>query len=510
MADNNFITPASGTGQATYVTRMKDIFLPQLNNFWAGYDDEVIGVIGKNKGNKLDGKRSVTVAGVGMSVGAGSGGETQRLPTPTATSSIELELRDRKYNARLAFTPEVLLHARGGDSSWQDSYSFEMESLMDFITIDKNDAANIGRSRVIGRHAAAPTAAGVVQIQAITNRGANADRYFDRGMLDNVAGTEASFPFYRKRRLSFINSALGSMGAPFTGSTAPSGDRTAVGATNGGPSGTTSDNNPIDEVYVEAINGSDYTAQTVTYNQNNAALPGSAAAFIALTNMATAFIIPYGSRAPTMSGNAANDTTRFYGMEGIQSYLSNPSYAYSAILGQSKTAASGLQAFFDTNPVAAGTDRVFSDRILAHAQRSIRRRTNGKGPKLALCTWPGWDQVANEHENLKRIEAVVGNGGTTAYGNTPDGYSYIGGGGQIMFKPLITAMPKQMALLDPADWEYMQTKPFGLIDPLGHMREIDYDLSQYAFQEFGNYMCSHIMGQGIIDDLAENPFAIAV
>ena len=509
MASLNDIAPASGSSRSSYIDRMKDVYLPALNNFWAAYDDEIMGLVGKNKGNALKGKRSVTVAGTTLSVGAGARGQTQRLPVATPTDSIELEIHPRKYEARLGFTPEVLLDARGGDSSWQDAYSFEMEALENFITMDRNDKANIGRSGILGRGAAAPTSGGVVALQGITNRGASATTYFDRGMLDNTSGTAASHPFYVNRRVSAVASGNGAMGNPYTGSTAPSGDRSWTGATNGGPSASTSDNNPIDELTISALDGTTTSAPTITLQQNGAALLGNAAAFIALTGINGAFYIPYASRYHSISATASDAITQFYGMEGIQSYLSNPSYAYSAILGQAKTAASGLQAYYAANPAAAGTARVFSDQILSLAQRVTRQRTNGKGPKVALCTWAGWDRVAMEHENAKRIESVIGNGGTTAWGNTPDGYTFIGGGGTIGFKPAFMAMPKQMALLDPADWEYMESQPFQLLDPLGHMRDIDYDLSQCAFMSRGNIMCSHIMGQSIIDDLAEDPFAIA-
>ena len=516
MASLNDIAPTSGSSRASYVDRMKDIYLPQLNNFWAAYDDEILGLIGKNKGNALKGKRSVTVAGMSLSVGAGARGQTQRLPTATATSSIELEIHPRKYEARLGFTPEVLLDARGGDSSFQDAYSHEMESLEDFMTMDRNDKANIGRSGILGRHAGAPTSGGVVTLQPGTGRGASSTTYFDRGMMDNTQGTQASHPFYVGRRLSFVASGQGAMGSPYTGTTAPSGDRAVTGAgstgggsNTGGYSGGTSDNDPRDEITISALNGSDPAAPTMTLQQNATALPGSAAAFIALTGINGAFVIPYASRYHAMTGTAANDITFFYGGEGIQSYLSNPNYAYSAILGQNKTAAAGLQAYYAANPASAGTNRVFSDAIMGLAQRVIGQRTNGKRPKVALCTWAGWDRVAAEHENAKRIEAVIGNGGTTAWGSTPDGYTYIGGGGQIGFKPAFMAMPKQMALLDPADWEYMESQPFQLLDPNGHFRPGDYDLSEYSFMARGNIVCSHIMGQGILDDLTEDPFAVA-
>jgi hypothetical protein len=500
-AMNDLASPTGSSTRLSFTDRLKTKFLPAWRNMWADYKSQIIGIVGAKTGERLEGLKSVTVAGTGLIVSAGSRGQNQRVPSPTASDSEQLEIRERKYQATLEIQPELEATARGGVSSWEKAYAFELKALMTFVEIDKNDVAQIGRAQVLWRHSAAPAAAtGLTPIQTITNRGSTAARFFDRGLMDARAGTQSAHPAYYRRRVTLIPSGNGALGSPNTGLTWPSGDRS-----------TTDDNAASSEIMVGAMSGTP-TAPTITYNRgtfgNAAGTNGTPATSLAgLTGVAEGWVVPYASRAPVISATAADAITQFYGTEGILSFTARQDLAYAAVLGAAKTSLAGLQSFYDASGGGGGADRPFSDGLLDMIMAQVMMiRDDGHLPSVALQTWPGWKRVSMQYDTYKRMDPVIGKAGTTAVGNKPEGFMVYAGAGSVIFKPRAMAMPKMCQILNPADWEKLPCQDWGLFDTLGETRDPDYDTTRYNFREMLNYWCKDPSAQAVIDDLSEDPF----
>jgi len=494
LNDSTYLT---GSSRASFSERLKTKFIPAVRDYWADYKNHIMGLLAQNTGERLEGLRTVTVAGTGMPAGAGTRRQDQRLPTATASSSIQLELGPKKLEMTLEMQPELEGDARGGASSWEKAYAFELKALMNYYEIRKNDIAMVGRGEVLGKHASTMTA-GVVSIQPITARNSTASAFFNRGMLDPTSGTLSSHPFYKNMRVSLVPNASGALGSPNTGAAWPSGDRS-----------TANDNVADDEVYIGSIGASE-TAPTLTYHQRSTSGGGSGgdtpvgATTAALTGLSTGWIIPYASRAPSIT-SGANGISQFGGYEGIESYLSD-TYGYSAVLGQAKTAAAGLNPIRNVGP--SNADRVYSDGLMNVVMRVLKnRRDDGVFPGLTLCTWAGWERVSAQYDTYKRMEPVIGKGGTTAVGNTPDGFMLHAGAGSVVFKPRAMCLPKAMYLLDPAGWKKMPNMEFELVDPLGYGRDMSYDTKRWNFIERFNIMCEDIVANAVIYDLTEDPFS---
>lgn len=491
MAATNDLNSTGGTSltgsstRLTFAERLKDNFVPAMRDFWADYKNQIYGEIASNTGDRIEGNKNVTVAGTAMVVSAGARGQAQRLPTATASRSVRLEITAKKYEATLEMQPELEADARGGATSWEQAYAYELKSLMSFMEIDKNDIAQVGRAHPLWRLNGAISGAGVGAIASITNRGSTATTYFDRGLLDRRAGTSTAFPAFLNRRVSHVPSGSGAFGVPTTGSTWPSGDRQA-----------SNDNVASDEVYVGAMDGTP-TAPTITYHKN-----GSATG--ALTAFSSGWAIPYASRYPSSYSVAADDIVKHYSFEGLLSFLSRYDIGYSAVLGAAKSSAAGLQSFYDASSTG---DRSFSDGLMNVIMRQVMGiRDDGHLPTKTLCTWTGWERVSAQYDTYRRMDPVIGNGGTTAVGNKPEGFMLHAGAGSVMFKPCAIAMPKMMQIISPADWEKLPSIDFKLIEPLGHARNIEYDGQVWNFIERMNIWCKDPQGQAVIDDLSEDPF----
>lgn len=498
-AMNDLASPTGSSTRLSFTDRLKTRFLPAWRNMWADYKSQILGIVGSKTGERLEGLKSLTVTGTGLIVSAGSRGQNQRVPTATASDSEQLEIRERKYEATLEMQPELEQTARGGNSSWEKAYAFELKALMTFVEIDKNDIAQIGRAQILWRHAGAPAAAtGLTSIQTITNRGSAAARFFDRGVLDQRAGTQTAHPAYLRRRVALVPSGGGALGSLNTGATWPSGDRD-----------TASDNDPASEIMVGAIDGT-ASAPTITYNRgtfgNPAGTNGTPATSMAgLTGVAAGWVVPYASRYPTMSGTAADDITRFYGPEGILSFLARSDLAYAAVLGAAKTSLAGLNAFYSADP--GSSDRPFSDGLINMIMRSVVLvRDDGHLPSNVLQTWAGWERVSNQYDTYRRMDPVIGKGGTVAVGNKPEGFMLHAGAGSVIYKPRAMAMPKMAQILNPADWEKLPCMDFQLLGTHGETRNPDYDITRYNFIEMNNLWCKDPQAQAVIDDLAEDPF----
>lgn len=493
MAALNDLNSTGGTtnqGSSTRLTfadRLKDNFVPAMRDFYADYKNQILGEIASNTGDRLEGNKNVTVAGTTMIVSAGARGQAQRLPTATASSSVRLEITSKKYEASLEMQPELEADARGGATSWEQAYAYELKSLMTFMEIDKNDIAQVGRAHPLWRYTGAISGVtGVGAIASITNRGSTATTYFDRGLLDRRAGTNSAFPAFRNRRISHVpNGANGVFGAPTTGVTWPSGDRQ-----------TANDNVATDEIYVGGMDGTP-TAPTITHHSNGAIDTGLGA-------FSSGWAIPYASRAPSGYGTAADDITRHYSFEGLLSFLSRYDIGYAAVLGAAKSSAAGLQAFYDAG---SSGDRPFSDGLMNVIMRQVMAiRDDGHLPTKTLCTWAGWERVSAQYDTYKRMDPVIGNGGTTAVGNKPENFMLHAGAGSVMFKPCVLAMPKMMQIISPADWEKLPNIDFKLLEPQGNIRVPEYDGQRWDFIERFNIWCKDPQGQAVIDDLSEDPF----
>ncbi len=492
----NDSTYTTGTNRSSFSERMKTKFVDSMRDWWADYKNHIMGLIGQNTGERLEGLRTVTVAGVSMPTGAGTRRQDQRLPSAVASSSVQLELGPKKLDLTLEMQPEVEADARGGQSSWEQVFKFELKALMNYYEIRKNDIAMIGRGEVLGRMASAMSS-GVVALEPITSRNSTSASFFNRGLADPTAGTQSSHPFYRNMRVSFVPLASGALGSPNTGAAWPSGDRD-----------TANDNVQADEVYIGAITPA---TPSVTMFQRSTSGGGAGgdsaggAATAALTGINGGWIIPYASRAPTISATPADAITQYAGYEGIESYLADPAVAYAAIMGVSKTSYAGLNPVRDVSSNTA--DRPYSDGILNKIMRVLKnRRDDGVFPGVNLCTWAGWERVAAQHESYKRLEPVIGNGGTKAVGNTPDGFMTHAGAGSVIYKPRAMCAPKAMYLLDVETWKKMPNTDFQLLDPLGHGRDMNYDTARWNYWERFNIMCDDIMANGVIMDLTEDPF----
>lgn len=488
LNDLNSTGGTSLTGSSTRLTfaeRLKDNFVPAMRDFWADYKNQIYGEIASNTGDRIEGNKNVTVAGTAMVVSAGARGQAQRLPTATASRSVRLEITPKKYEATLEMQPELEADARGGATSWEQAYAYELKSLMSFMEIDKNDIAQVGRAHPLWRLNGAISAGGVGTIATITNRGSTATTYFDRGLLDRRAGTSSAFPAFLNRRVSHVPLANGAFGAPTTGATWPSGDRQ-----------TANDNTASQEIYVGAMDGTP-TAPTITYHTNGAAATG-------LTAFSSGWAIPYASRYPSSYSVAADDIVKHYSFEGLLSFLSRYDIGYSAVLGAAKSSAAGLQSFYDASSTG---DRSFSDGLMNVIMRQVMGiRDDGHLPTKTLCTWTGWERVSAQYDTYRRMDPVIGNGGTTAVGNKPEGFMLHAGAGSVMFKPCAIAMPKMMQIISPADWEKLPSIDFQLVEPLGHARNIEYDGQVWNFIERMNIWCKDPQGQAVIDDLSEDPF----
>ena len=495
---NDIASPTGGSTRYSFGTRLKDKFLPAWRDFWADYNKQILGLIANKTGERLEGARSITVAGTQLVVSAGGRRQNQRLPTATASDSTRMEITTKKYEATLEMQPELEQAARGGQASWEKAYAFELKALMTFVEIDKNDIGQIGRAHILWRHAAAPNATtGVTSIQPITNRGSTAARYFDRGLLDRRAGTNSSHPAYRGRRVTLIPSGNGALGSPNTGATWPSGDRS-----------TTNDDVVTNEIMVGSIDGTP-SAPTITYNRGAlgtaAGTGGGGTSLAGLTGVAAGWVVPYGNRDPSISATASDAITQFSEFEGLLSFLARYDLAYAAVLGAAKSSVAGLQAFYDAD--AGALDRPFSDGYLNMIMRSVVLvRDDGHLPSNVLQTWAGWERVSAQYDTYRRMDPVIGQGGTTAVGNKPEGFVVHAGAGSVIFKPRAMAMPKMAQIINPGDWEKLPTMDFQLLDTLGEIRDPDYDTTRWNFIEMMNLWCMDPQGQAVIDDLAEDPF----
>lgn len=493
MAALNDLNSTGGTtnqGSSTRLTfneRLKDNFVPAMRDFYADYKNQILGEIASNTGDRLEGNKNVTVAGTTMIVSAGARGQAQRLPTATASSSVRMEITPKKYEASLEMQPELEADARGGATSWEQAYARELKSLMTFMEIDKNDIAQVGRAHPLWRYTGAISGVtGVGAIASITNRGSTANTYFDRGLLDRRAGTNSAFPAFRNRRISHVPLANGAFGAPTTGATWPSGDRQ-----------TSNDNVATDEIYVGGMDGTP-TAPTITHHSNGAIDTGLGA-------FSSGWAIPYASRYPSGYGTAADDIVKHYSFEGLLSFLSRYDIGYAAVLGAAKSSAAGLQAFYDAG---SSGDRPFSDGLMNVIMRQVMAiRDDGHLPTKTLCTWAGWERVSAQYDTYKRMDPVIGNGGTTAVGNKPENFTLFAGAGSVTFKPCVLAMPKMMQIISPADWEKLPSIDFKLLEPQGNIRVPEYDGQRWDFIERFNIWCKDPQGQAVIDDLSEDPFS---
>lgn len=494
---NDLASPTGGSSRYSFGTRLKDKFLPAWRDFWADYGKQILGLIAQKSGERLEGARSITVAGTRLVTSAGGRRQNARLPTATASDSTRMEITTKKYEATLEMQPELEQAARGGQSSWETAYAKELKALMTFVEIDKNDIGQIGRAHILWRHASAPNAAtGVTSIQPITNRGSTAARYFDRGLLDQRVGTQTSHPAYVGRRVALIPSGNGALGSPNPGTVWPVGDRAANTDT------------ATDEIMVGSITGT-ASAPSITYHRGTlgtvAGTNGGGSSMAGLTGVAAGWVVPYGNRDTTINATASDAITQFAEFEGLLSFLARYDLAYAAVLGAAKSSVAGLQAFYNADMGAA--DRPFSDGYLNMMMRQFMLiRDDGHLPSNTLCTWAGWERVSAQYDTYKRMDPVIGNGGTTAVGNKPEGFTIHAGAGSVIFKPRALAMPKMMQIINPGDWEKLPTMDFQLLDTLGEIRNPDYDITRWNFIEMFNLWCMDPQGQAVIDDLAEDPF----
>ncbi|UOF79536.1 hypothetical protein [Bacteriophage sp.] len=474
-----------GTSRASSFEQLRLHYWPVFEQHLHDPDQEIQGMFAQKRGLEIAGQQAVKAATLNRPQGVGSRGEGMRLPTPTGSTFLQFFLNGKKRQFRFRITPEAEAAARKSQSAWQDIYSKELQGTRQSFEFNYINALIKGRAHPLGRINGTPTAGGVVTLRPRTNRGHAAASFWDQGLYSTRPNILVSQPFSVGMRVAGVSAANGALGSPYSH------------ATNTWASGDTANNDDTlaQEVYVNAMDASNQASPTITLFRN-----GAAADLSAVAGIDGAFIIPYANRRASINATAALAITQYTDCEGLCTYI-NDSTIISAILGVARSASDGLQP--EIYHQSGTSTIVFTDSIVEHLQTVIQI-LSGKRAQVGFCTWKQWSYVASEHANLRRLEPVIGQGGTSMVGSTPVGYTYIGGGGSLVFKPHWLALHKAMFLVTPSEFEWGTEWPMRDEDP----RFIpDYDPREWVGSMQGNMHCGAIFQHAMVDDLAETTFA---
>lgn len=416
------------------------------------------------------------------------GFEGSRLPTPTGQRSVKMRLGAKKLSARTRITPEARSDIRGGDSSFRESLGDMLAGIREQLELETNEVFLGGRHHILGRISGTPTAGGVATLQPVSGRGYSATTFYDRGLPINQDGLYEAHPFYRDMRIAGLPSTSAFDGNTYTqaANTWASGDGFSAAAE------VLADN----EVYIDDISGSAFATPTLSL-----ARVAGAADLSAVANINGAKLIAFGSRRAVQHASSSVDRIDTHAaMEGGYGYLTG-STIYDTIFGVTKASVSGLMPNTFQN---AGVARTWTDEWLriANTQEQIR---SGQMSSQAFTSWSVWSEVAQEHAGLKRLESVIGNGGTTKFGDTPVGFAYLGGGGQVEFFPHHLAYDGDILKIHPEAFSYVSswnmTKAPDRFVP-------DFDVDEMFMSMRGNVYAKRAFNMSIIADISNDRFQI--
>ncbi len=470
MATITETTGLTGTSRSTYTGAMKEQYVQMLDPLMHDPEQKIAGLIARNRGQTMGGRKTVMSVAVQRPQGVGHRGEGFTAPWKGAGSYINPELTPKKLVIRHGQTAEAILDSRGGDKvAWGEAMGMEMELLRTQLMATWIRNLYYGRADILGVVSA--VGAGTVTIQGRNARGGTAAQFFRRGAIND--------PFYEGMYISFIPAANGAFGSPLNVAATAIGDPTTAFTLQ-------------TQARRIATNGIDMTDPTAPILTLDATVAGT-------VNVGD-LICSYGSRRASVNADANSAITDIFGMEGIGSYNVSQSICGN-IYGYSKSSYNGLRAQYKTNPAGVGTPRQW-DTPLADLLVRAGLTASGKTVNTAVMTPAQLTEVFKAERNLRRLEPVMGK-----QGGDSSTMAYLWHGINLAILTDWMAIPNAVIGVNPDLYEYWENYALGA--PPGESGKrfvIDTDSTEELYIKRGNVACFRPFSVSMIDDLIEDEY----
>jgi hypothetical protein len=494
MANISETLGLAGTTRASEVNNLQIDYEQTMQSFLFDGQSPAQRLFATSRGATFNGgQKKVWAAEVSRAASVGPRAEGSRLPRPTTGSVINLETIPRKVQMRGNITPEAKQHTGAGKAAFSSAEQRLYRSLTETMTAYMNRTHTWGRGAVLGVINGAPANASVANVNlTLHGRAAHAytaSRYFARGTLEDRGNVFEAEPFRVGQSIAFGTTSM--LGSPLARGV----------ATNAFNTGAPNDDSPTNEAVIRSIDTSTPESPVINigradgsnFNPNDftggvAALDGAA-------------ILEYGARRQTVDADSANAISDHLAMEGAASLAFGP-IVYDAVYGVARTASIGLRAFINQ---AGGQQRLLTQRLLGNVIRRVTE-LQGRSGQSVFASWFQWNQFADQYEDRKLFQPVIGRMGTNVVGNDPVGFTFMASGNQVTFLCDVFAPPEAVWVMNSDDFEYLSDWPFRMTEEL---RITNYDQTEKWGTISGNARCKNIAQQAAVEDLLEDFFTIS-
>lgn len=438
-------TAYSGQGRSTFLGRLKDEYLPKMDDHV--HNKVVIAGLIASKRGTMGGQRSIASfmdsypqsAGIALFEGS-------TLPTPRTGTYGNPVIWERSMYTRLRWTGHVERAARKGDSvAWAQPRAEDMKAARKQLEL------NFARMLYLGPYQPLATIKSVITTSiTLYNRDARTSAANDRWKF----GAQ-----YLRKNMSLST-------VPTSGGNVDAGSAAGTYL------------NATDERFITAINlsGADPVLTIDTAFTN--------------TPADLDLIVPFGSRRAATITESASSDTQFAGPNGLMNLIVNSSYK-DFVYGLSRTTYPTLSGFVLDN---GGTLRAWDEDYIMFGVDRINEDGTGGDPDTLLCNSSVRREYVRETENDRRFAEVQTNKG---FGKL----KFTAGDVQL---PIVTdrdCPPGLMFALSTDGFGWFEHKELSMVDD-GERFVSDKDAHEIVMVKAGNLMTDKPHDNAVIEDIA--------
>lgn len=461
MASLNDITGLVGNSRAAYINLLKIMYLPMWNAH-VHEASELVKRIASMKG-KIAGERLQGAVTLSWPQSSGqSRREGVRLPRPTTGTHAKPEFHPRNLYSTLQWTGDVERSSRGGnEAAFAEA---RMKDIRDArLQFDINYATKLilGYYEARARMTAAP-GSGVLTLASRNSR--NASDFWNSG-----------------RNYLRVNQDIG------VAATVSGASRQNMETTSGAESS--------ELRYISAVGGTNSAPNiTVATSAGVATDPTSVGA--------TDYIVPWASRASSVSGTAADDITTFASFNGLFG-ITVDSTQYAAYAGLAKSSYPTLNGVYRPNPAGTGTTRPFEERQLHVLIDTIRDEGIGTEPDFLWLHSSTRREVVAEHSDDRRYAPILGASGFQKL------VAHVGDKA-LPYDSDFMMMPGIICATEVGSWGWYEQSALGPIDQTSERWVEGYDAHSIVLHKSGNIVCENPFNQGALDDIDVDVYDVNV